>query len=430
MLSERLCDPAEWEAFFAYRAEGNRMTAPEEADLRRFIDGREYEEPVRRLLSGNPGVIPVKKRIRKTGTDKKRVVYLYPRAENYVFKLLTFLMTREYDDLSSDCLFSFRANYGVCRAMRRLLSTPGIRQKYSYKADISDYFNSIPIERMLDVLKGIFLDSARYEPELYAMFEAILTDCRVWDNGTIVEEKKGVMAGTPFAVFFANRYLDCMDREIGSAPSFVYARYSDDIILFADSEEKREEGAARVCAILAENGLTVNGAKEVRTAPGEMWTFLGFSYENGTVDVAPISKEKLKAKIRRKARAIKRWQVKKKAPPENAVKAFIRKLNRKFFDADPDRELTWSRWYFPVITTDRTLKELDRYTQDWIRFLATDRHSAKKYGFRYGKMKELGYLSLVHAWYAGRDLKQRAEPGSDDRTEKGAVLSASAKRER
>lgn len=74
-------------------------------------------------------------------------------------------------------------------------------------------------------------------------------------------------------------------------------------------------------------------------------------------------------------------------------------MNRKFFDPDSSHELTWARWYFPVITTDETLHELDIYMQYWIRYLATGHHNQKAYEFTYEDMKELGYISLVHEWY-------------------------------
>ena len=372
------------------------MTRTEEADLRSFIDRREYEPVFRNFLGGTVGALPEKKQIQKVGTEKKRVVYLYPRAENYVFKLLTFLLTREYDGVFSDTLYSFRVRLGVRRAMDRILHLPGLNGKYTYKADIHDYFNSIPVPRMLAVLRPVL----EKEPETFALFEAILTDRRVLKNGAVTEENKGVMAGTPFAVFLANLYLKDMDREFAES-GIAYARYSDDILVLADSEENREAAAARILAILSENGLTVNEEKEVRTVPGERWTFLGISYDSGTVDVSPVARDKLKAKMRRKARAIKRWQVRRGLSPDKAVKAFIRKMNSKFFDADSAHELTWTRWYFPVINTDATLYELDHYMQEWIRYLATDRHGKKQYAFRYEQMKALGYVSLVHEWHKG-----------------------------
>ena len=74
-------------------------------------------------------------------TQKKRIVYTYPYAENTVLKLLAYLLLRKYDSVFSDGLYSFRPNKTAKDAVRRLIRTPRINEMYSYKADISNYFN-------------------------------------------------------------------------------------------------------------------------------------------------------------------------------------------------------------------------------------------------------------------------------------------------
>ena len=64
--------------------------------------------------------------------------------------------------------------------------------------------------------------------------------------------------------------------------------------------------------------------------------------------------------------------------------------------------MTWARWFFPLITTDRSLHEIDLYAQQCIRTLATGKHTKSAYNFRYEQMKELGYVSLVNRYYSFR----------------------------
>lgn len=396
-LTEKLSDPAAWEEYFRYKKEKRHLNRYEEADLKKYIEEKEYLPAAERICSGI-FPIPEKKLIRKMYTEKKRVVYTWPREENYVFKLLTFLLIRTYDGIFSDNLYSFRADYGISRAMGRILNAHGIGRMYSYKVDISNYFNSVPAENAAKMLGDVLTD----DPETARCLTDLLMDRRVIDEGKIISEEKGVMAGTPFAVFLANLYLSDMDRAFAEK-GILYARYSDDIIVFAKTEEERDVCADRIRELLSEKGLSVNPSKEVKTAPGEMWTFLGISYQNGVTDISAVSKDKLKAKIRRKARSLKRWQARKGASGPQTVRAFLRAMNRKFFDCEVSSELTWTRWYFPLISTDRSLQEIDHYVQDWARYLASGRHSAKKFDFRYTDLKENGYESLVHAWYAYRE---------------------------
>ena len=396
-LLQKLSDPQEWAAYFSYKAENRHLTRSEEQELKVYIEEKRYLTALQHILECDSFGVPEKKLIRKTDSDKKRTVYVFPQDENLLLKLFTYLLIREYDGIFSDNLFSFRVDFGVKRAMAKILSTPGLNRKYTYKVDISNYFNSIDTARILEELKTL----PGMEGQLFHMFELLLSDRRCIDNGTVIEEDKGVMAGTPTAVFLANLYLRELDAAFEKTP-VLYARYSDDIMIFADTEEEREAGAQKILRILKARGLSVNEKKEIRTSPGEQWTFLGIGYQDGVIDVSPVSKDKLKAKIRRKARAIKRWQVRKKASDEQAVKAFLRAMNKKFFDADSSHELTWTRWYFPLITTDQSLKEIDHYVQYWARYLKTGRHNEGMYRFRYEEMKELGYISLVHEWYEHR----------------------------
>ena len=146
----------------------------------------------------------------------------------------------------------------------------------------------------------------------------------------------------------------------------------------------------------------MNPKKESRTAPGEAFVFLGFRFDGGTVDVAPASVDKLKAKMRRKTRALMRWKARKNTTGINAAKAFIRVFNRKLFDNPIEHELTWARWYFPLITTVDSLQIIDHYSQSCIRYLATGKHTKAAYNFRYAQMKELGYVSLVNCYYKNK----------------------------
>lgn len=406
MISEQLSNASVWEGFLTYKQMKHHLTAFEEADLKTFIRDKEYLSAVSSILTGSFCAVPEKKMIRKLQNSGKRTVYLFPREINYVLKLLTYLLIRKYDSIFPDNLYSFRVNFGVSRAISNLLGNRHLHKKYSYKADISNYFNSIPVNAVLEQLNGLLAE----DRVLSDFFTKLLSEPFVNDCGILKEEKKGVMAGTPTAVFLANLYLKDLDEQF-LAMNVPYARYSDDIIFFADSIEEIEGYIAIFKTFMVQKGLKVNKDKEILTQPQEAWSFLGISYKDRQIDVSPIALQKMKDKIRRKARAIKRWQIRKKASDMQAVRAFIRSMNYKFFDAKSEHEMTWTRWYFPLLTTSQSLKEIDLYMQQWVRFLTTGRHTMKNYNLRYCDIKENGYRSLVHEYYEYRqsDSQDRSD---------------------
>jgi len=279
-----------------------------------------------------------------------------------------------------------------------------LRQYYVYKVDISNYFNSVDIGLLLPELEAV-LDR---DPELFRFFEALLKNPYVQYNDRVIcEAHKGIMAGTPISAFLANLYLRELDAYFYQR-SIPYMRYSDDILVFGRDKAELHASIQTIGDTLLARKLTINPSKEMLAAPGEEWVFLGFSYENGNIDVSRTSFEKLKGKMRRKVRRLHQWAEKKQLPGEYGAKAFVKRFNAKLYDNPVYNELTWTRWYFPVINTDRTLKKIDAYMQDCIRYLATGKRSKGRYNFRYEDIKKLGYRSLVNEYY--KSISKDLEP--------------------
>ena len=395
-----LADPAAWEKFYEYKTS---LVCPKAfaKELRTFIDERAYLPVLWRMAAGEPFPLPRKAVISKLSTQKKRTVYIYPRNENIVLKFLTYLLLRRYDGIYADNLYSFRPGRGAKDAFRALLRTPGICQMYAYKADVHNYFNSIPIQMLLPALEEVITGGSfgTPDPELYMFLRGLLLEPRVLYEGEEITEEKGIMAGTPLASFYANLYLKDLDERFREL-KVPYIRYSDDIILFGRTREETESCARLVREHLSEKGLAINPEKEDFRSPGEGFVFLGFSQKEGVVDIAPVSVKKMKQKMRRKTRSLRRWSLRKDVEGEAAAKAFIRIFNRKLFEGAKDSELTWSQWFFSVINTDASLREIDHYAQECVRFLISGKHTKSRFNVRYEDMKMLGCRNLVHEYYA------------------------------
>ena len=401
-MLEMLNDPIQWRAFLDARLAQGHLYPSEAEDLQCFIESDEYEIVASAILSGSPMPLPQAREISKKRTGKTRTVFTYPRAENYALKLLAWGL-RRYDGAFSDNLYSFRPGSGARAAMARLMRTPRLSELYAYKADIHDYFNSIDIDRLIPRLAQVIED----DPALLAFIEGMLRNPVALKGGVPTVMRKGIMAGTPISPFLANVYLMDLDAEF-AAKGVPYARYSDDILVLAPTAEALEEHIASIRGTLARLGLEINPDKESRSLPHEPWTFLGFTYRDSTLDVADISVAKLKGKMRRKARALLRWRRRKNKDGGKAARAFIRLFNGKLYSNPRRDELTWARWYFPVIGTDRSLRELDRYMQDCIRYIVAGNHGKKRYNLRYATLKAWGYRPLVHESYAQRKVDAEA----------------------
>lgn len=410
-ILEMLSSPDIWQDFLQYKIEKQHLSRQEQKDLEEYIRTQKYIPLLNEVFdTGFIPPLPLKKEINKGGSSKKRIVYSYPKDFNQLLKMTAFCLYK-YDNVFADNCYAFRRNYGVRDAIKRIRTTKGISGKYCLKVDISNYFNSIDVPLLLRKL--IFLE--KEDKLLYRLFEKLLTaDQAVIKAGgqrkeaadhaveaaadRIITEKRGAMAGTPVSPFFANVYLMDMDwyfkkREV------LYFRYSDDILIFADTMEELRSLQQQLYGKIKEHCLTLNPHKVQISNPGETWEFLGFCYHNGRVDLSENTKRKMKGKIRRKAKALRRWQTKKGLSGEKAAIGFIRAMNHKFYDCGAEADFSWSRWFFPNLTTDAGLREIDDYMQQYIRYCVTGRHYKGNYRLSYEQLKEWGYQNLVHAYY-------------------------------
>ena len=382
-----------WEEFLAYRLMKGRFTWHEFDEADRFVEREAYLHLAQRIAQGESLGIPVKKIVNKMGTGKKRVVYSFAPDEMVILKLIAFKLY-DYDACFSPNCYAFRRGIKASDAIFRIRRAIGGRRMWAYKLDIHDYFNSISIDILLPMLKEMLAD----DQPLYHFFEKMLTDNRVEYNGTTILEQHGVMAGIPTAPFLADVYLKEVDRYFHDA-QVVYARYSDDIILFAPDRETLMEYKREMSEFLRAYQLEVNPSKERIYSPDEAYEFLGFKCHANDIDISEATMKKMKGKIRRATKSLMRWRIRNNMEPEKAMKGLINHFNRVFFENDDKETLTWSRWFFPVINQTDGLKEIDHYLQQSIRFLSTGKHNKANYNIDYAQLKQLGYKSLVNEYY-------------------------------
>lgn len=382
-----------WEEFLAYRLLKGRFNWYEFDEADTYVSEEQYREVVERLLRGEELSIPTRHLVNKMGSGKKRVVYSFPPEEMIVMKAMAFLLYRYDSQLAPNC-YSFRRGLTAHDAIHHLVRSIENQPMWAYKLDIHDYFNSIPVPLLLPILREVLADDL----PLYGFFERLLTDGRALTGGETLCEKRGVMAGTPTSPFLANIYLREVDRHFAEG-GVLYARYSDDIILFAPDRPALERHIGELNNFLVKYRLEVNPDKVRIYRPDEAFDFLGFKCKGHNIDIADATRQKMKDKIRRKARSLQRWQSRNGIAAEKAMEVLIRHFNKKFFEGDDPSVLTWSRWFFPVINQTEGLKEIDHYLQSNLRYLATGRHTKANYRIRYAQLKELGYRSLVHEFY-------------------------------
>lgn len=394
-LKVDLLNKEKWQEFRLDRISKDYISDKEKEAINNYVMNEKYMDIASSFINGDYTFSnPKKIIINKIKTSKKRIVYNLNNDEMIFLKYVTYLLY-DYDYLFINNLYSFRKSIGVKRAIINLSNIKNLNNMYGYKADIHDYFNSINLDILFDNLKKDINDKL-----LLKLFEDILlNDFVIYGDEIIKESHKGVMAGIPISAFLANYYLISLDQMFKDK-KLLYLRYADDIIIFANTEEEILKYRLELLKEIEIKKLIINEEKELFIEPNTKFNFLGFSIYNKVIDLSDNTILKIKAKIKRSAKGIRRWMLKNKVEPDKAIKAMNRKFNRKFYGNDLNDELSWKYWFFPTINTSHSLKIIDKYMQDELRFLYTGYHNKRNYKIvPYEKLKTLNYRSLVNEFY-------------------------------
>ncbi len=333
-------------------------------------------------------------RINKMRSNKMREVFVFSHDEQIILKYINFVLSDGRIQMHPQC-FSFQRGRSIKEALHYIKRVQ-MQGMACIKLDITNYFNSIPIDNDNAWLRR---ELSAY-PDLTNKIQGLLSNQTVVDEGRFVKkEQKGVMAGMPLSPFLSNLYLKAFDAKMSDAFA-VYARYSDDMIFFCD-EERVQVSYEQIVSVLKSYGLMVNPEKTKVFKPNEGFEFLGLSICGNTVDLSQATVEKMKQKIKRAAKSLYRWQQAKFVPYEKTVMVLIRKFNRKLYGwkAAPS-EFSWSKWFCSLLTQTDGLREIDAYFQETARYLATGKYSKRNYQMiPYSMLKQYGYEPLVAHYY-------------------------------
>lgn len=334
--------------------------------------------------------IPQKVEINKIGSKKKKTIYLFNFRDDFTLKVLNRILIDKYSNLISPACHSFQAKKGAKTAFKSLLKDKSLNEKFCLKTDISNFFNSI---NTIDFFNSLPIEIRSNKFILSILKQVILSRKCLYKN-KIIYENKGLMAGTAIAPFLSNLYLKSIDEHFVKS-NVTYARYSDDIILF-DNKNAVNKHFNYLKNELNIRKLVLNEQKTNIFSPGEKWTFLGFTYSNGIIDISENSVNKLKGKVKRLSKRYNRKYVSGRFSKHETLSYFIKKLNNKFYGKSTKIDtLCWSKWYFPLINTSTTLKRVDNYIQNKLRYSVTGRYCKLNYKkVPYSLLKSLEYKPL------------------------------------
>ena len=189
--------------------------------------------------------------------------------------------------------YGFRPGRGCKDALRRVNELLHAGYIFVVDADLKSYFDTIPHDRMLRLIKRKIADS-----RVLSLLKAYLNQ-RVMDTVKDWTPEKGTPQGAVISPLLSNIYLDPLDHMMASA-GIEMVRYADDFVLLCRSEAEAHHALELVQSWTTSVGLRLHPVKThiVDASKRGGFDFLGYHFERGYHWPRKKSLRKLKDSLR------------------------------------------------------------------------------------------------------------------------------------
>ena len=290
--------------------------------------------------------------IPKDNHGNYRMVYVNDPADRVILAITNEL----FFNLTPDCLHPASKSYVtgigtgqvVIEASRHMAAMSCQHDVVGWKADLSKYFDSVPIElidRAFDMLEQRYGQSA-----LVDMVRRYYHDNRYIDiDGKQACKFMSLRQGCAVSAWLADVLLCHVDERLSRMRGY-YVRYSDDMLYIGPDHQQSMDVLMHE---LSQLSLSLNPDK-VENLCGDRWfTFLGYSICGAQISLSP-------SRIKRFQRAIDRVT----GTARDMAQA-INRVNRLLHHGRDDH--SWARMVLPVINCQRDIGTLNAYVMDAIR---------------------------------------------------------------
>jgi RNA-directed DNA polymerase len=187
--------------------------------------------------------------------------------------------------------FGFRHGRGAHDALR--IVEQKIQEGYVYvvDADLKSYFDTIPKDRLLKLIKEHISDSRMLNLIKLFLDQSILEELREWTPIA------GVPQGAVLSPVLSNLYLNPLDHEMAEH-GFEMVRYADDFVVLCRSEFEAEVALQMITEWVEQAGLTLHPTKtKIVDSRSQSFAFLGYSFRGDKIYPRRESLAKMKARI-------------------------------------------------------------------------------------------------------------------------------------
>ncbi|GIO95279.1 hypothetical protein J14TS5_03650 [Paenibacillus lautus] len=191
-----------------------------------------------------------------------------------------------------DCSYGFRPGRSAHMALEKIRHDLESGFRYVIDADLKSYFDTIPHEKLIGMVKETVVDGSVLELLKKFLKAGVLED------GSFQINEHGTPQGGVISPLLANIYLHPLDERM-SERGHRLTRYADDFVICCKTQKGAERVLKSVVRLLErEMGLTVHPEKtKIVNSKRESFVFLGHEFKPGK-RMTPSAKAMTKFKER------------------------------------------------------------------------------------------------------------------------------------
>ena len=374
-------------------SKGTNLSGDERTALKTYLLSEIVLRDLQMLKEGNYYFDEFTAKKRNIG-GKERLIFSLPFEQKTIIRLINYGILLRYSAQFSKDLYSFKIGGNQYKSLESIRSCSNFKDLYLFKTDIKSYGRSIVDKEMCHLLDSFFAQDI----ELCAFLKWYVKRNTYYLDDVLYEDAPVTKDGLSFSGLFENIYLTDLDSLMEKEADY-YSRFGDDILIGAANREKLDELIGKTKNIFDKKGLTMHPMKTSIIFPGERFEHLGVIVEGSSIDLSEDYLAYIERRIRKRARKLAILQRKKRLPKEIVLFRMIQWIET----LKSDIEIT-QRYSF--ITTDKSLKKIDRMLTDLIRGAAAGTTGRKKYQVSYKELSKWGYKSLVREYYEAISCKK------------------------
>jgi RNA-directed DNA polymerase len=287
-LMENTVKGGKWHTLIdkVYRAENLAYAALKVTDKKGAsgIDGQTFSDFQEReqaeiqslheqLRNGTYRPVPVRRAwIPKPGSLEKRPLGIPTVRDRVVQTALVHVIEPILDRTFHERSFGFRHGTGCHNALRCVEGLLESGHVYVVDADLKSYFDSIPKDRLLEIVKEKISDQRVLGLIKQFLDQGIMEDLQTWTPET------GVPQGAVISPVLSNAYLNPLDHEM-AASGFQMVRYADDFVILCRTPEEAERALDHVKQWVEAHGLALHPEKtRIVDYREKSFAFLGYVF--------------------------------------------------------------------------------------------------------------------------------------------------------